>query len=75
MSFKIDALKLDDLQREKGLTGIQLAQKAGLGQQGFSRIKTHQACRLISAQRIARALGVDLKAIQREENEIPTSKD
>lgn len=57
--MKIDVLKLDDLQREKGYNNKQLTKEAGLSCNAVSVIRNSQKAHHITIMRIARVLGVD----------------
>lgn len=65
----IDAIAIYQLQKEKNITGRQLSDLSGIKPESLSRIKRKNKAAPITAQAIARALGVDLAAILPKENE------
>ncbi len=61
--MKLNKIKLDLLQAEKGLTGAELARKAGMSRQTFSTIRQRGTCTPITAGKIAHALGVPVESL------------
>lgn len=57
--MKINKLKLDLLQAEREMSCTQLAQKSGISRQNLSTIRQRGTCSVLSAAKIAKALGVD----------------
>lgn len=58
--MKISKKKLCELQCRLGLTGVQIAGKAGIKPQSYSAIKTRGTCSAPTIGKIAGALGVDV---------------
>ena len=65
--MKISKKKLDVLQCRAGLTGSQVAVKAGLKPQSYSAVKNRGSCAAPTVAAIAAALGVDVTEIIEEE--------
>ncbi|MGN0707337.1 MAG: helix-turn-helix domain-containing protein [Faecalibacterium sp.] len=65
--MKIKGNQLELIAAQKGMTIVQLAEKAGLCRQNLSIIKNRGTCRPITAVRIANALGVDVNEIIEQE--------
>lgn len=63
MSVRLNGLAMDDIQKQKKMTGITLAQLAGCSSMTISKARQGKPVQMMTAQRIARALGVDLKEI------------
>lgn len=65
--MKINKKNLDILQCRAGLTGAQLAAKAGLKPQSYSAVKNRGTCAAPTVAAIAAALGVDVTEIIEQE--------
>lgn len=65
--MKINKRKLDILQCRAGLTGTQVAQKAGIKPQSYSAVKVRGSCAAPTVAAIATALGVDVTDIVDED--------
>lgn len=57
--MKINTAKLELLTAQRGMTFTQLAEKADVSRQTLSTIKGRRTCTGPTAQKIARALGID----------------
>ncbi len=57
MVVKVNRTKLELLQIERGWTGAQLAEAAGISRQTLSTVKTRQTCRLATLLKLTAALG------------------
>lgn len=66
--MKINKKNLNVLQCRAGMTGVQLAAKAGLKPQFYSVVKNRGTCAPATVCRIAAALGVDVTEIIEEED-------
>lgn len=66
--MKISKKSLEILQCRAGLTGAQLAVKAGLKPQSYSAVKNRGTCSAPTVGRIAAALGVDVTEIIEKED-------
>ena len=62
--IRINQLRFDDIQREKGISNKELAERSATNPKTISNIRQKGICRYMTALRIARALGVDVKEIQ-----------
>lgn len=67
--MKLNRLKLDLLQAEKGLSCTQVAERAGMSRQNFSTVRTRGTCTAITAGKIARALGVSVESLLEDRKE------
>ena len=67
--MKLNKFKLDLLQAEQGLTGAELARKAGMSRQNFSTVRQRGTCTPVTAGKIARALGVPVEALMMDKEE------
>ena len=67
--MKLNKFKLYLLQAEQGLTGAELAQKAGMSRQNFSTVRQRGTCTPVTAGKIARALGVPVEALMMDKEE------
>ena len=67
--MKLNKFKLVLLQAEQGLTGAELAQKAGMSRQNFSTVRQRGTCTPVTAGKIARALGVPVEALMMDKEE------
>lgn len=65
--MQISRLKIDALQAEQGMTNGKLAEKAGICRQNLSTIKTRGTCHILTAGKLAAALGVDVEEIISQE--------
>lgn len=65
--MKISGNKIEWLAAEKGYTLKKLAENAGMTRQNLSTVKTRGTCRAETAGKIARALGVDVTEILKED--------
>ena len=59
--MKVDKFKIGHILVDKDLTAIQLAERTGLSRATISHIKTGKSCRYETAEKIAEALGVEVK--------------
>lgn len=57
---------LQRLRVEQELTQVQLAEKAGIARSSVARIERGERANAITAQRLAKALGVTVKQLQTE---------
>lgn len=73
--MKLNKFKLYLLQAEQGLTGAELAKKAGMSRQTFSTVRQRGTCTPITAGKIARALGVPIEALMMNEEDPKCSKE
>lgn len=64
-NVRIDRIKLGVAMLEKDISQTALARLAGLSRITVNNIYSGRSCRPETAQKIADALGVDLKAIER----------
>lgn len=62
--MKISKERMDALMAERGLTGKELARRAGMTPQTLSTLRTRGTCTPITAGKIASALGVLVNKIQ-----------
>ena len=65
--MKINAHKIKLMLAEQGLTRTGLAEKSGISRQNISTILTRGTCELITAGKLAKALGVSVADIVKEE--------
>lgn len=66
--MKISKKQLCVLQCRLGLTGAQIAEKAGIKPQCYSAVKNRGTCSSTTIGKIARALGVDVTEIIEQED-------
>lgn len=69
MRYKLDPLKLDKLQKAHNLTNSALADKAGCATNTIQNVRNGRSCSMITALRIAEALGVPVEVITKTEPE------
>lgn len=65
--MKIDSIKIKLLMAEQELKQSELAEKVGMSRQNLSTILTRGTCSTVNAGRIAKALGVDVREIVKED--------
>lgn len=65
--MKIDSIKIKLMMAEQELRQIELAEKVGMSRQNLSTILTRGTCSAVNAGRIAKALGVDVREIVKED--------
>ena len=65
--MKISKAKIERLMAIKGLNNSQVANMAEMSRQNFSSTKRRESCHPKSAGKIAKALGVDVREIMKEE--------
>lgn len=65
--MKLNKKQLCALQCRLGLTGVQVAEKAGIKPQCYSTVKNRGTCAPATVGKIAAALGVDVTDIIEEE--------
>lgn len=65
--MKLNVFRIKILLAEQEMRQSELAEKAGMCRQNFSTILTRGTCSPANAGRIAKALGVDVREIIKEE--------
>lgn len=65
--MKISRAKIERIMAIKGLSVSQVAQAAELLPQNISTVKSRERCSPATAGKIAKALGVDVREIMKEE--------
>ena len=65
--MKIDSIKIKLMMAEQELRQSELAEKVGMSRQNLSTILTRGTCSTVNAGRIAKALGVDVREIVKED--------
>ena len=63
--MRIDRIKLGVKMLEKDVTQTELAERSGLSRTTVNNVFSGRSCKPETAQRIAEALGVDLRTIER----------
>lgn len=66
--MRIDSIAIKLLLAEKGMTQTKLSERCGVSRQSISTILLRATCSAANAGKLAKALGVDVREIIKEEN-------